>query len=103
MPVTVVRAARVQDRYGTETLDWDTTTETQTLGYLQSHKDSEDNIGRTQAVTDAVVFLPVDVDVLATDRLLIDGGTWFVNGPPQMVYRIATPHHQVADVSEVTG
>lgn len=101
--ITILRAARVTDRYGTVTLDWKNPTQTVVRGEVQPRATSENAVGRSLEVIDAVLFLPPDADLLASDRVLINGVTYRVVGPPQQVQRLGRPHHLIANVTNVEG
>jgi head-tail adaptor len=101
--ITVLRAAKVTDRYGTVTLDWANPTRTDMRAEVQPRSSSENEAGRSLEVIDAVVYLRPDVDLKASDRVQIGGVIYRVVGPPQQVKRLGRPHHLIANLTSAEG
>lgn len=74
-------------------------------GWLQPRKSSEDVDHRQQETLEGVLYLPEDADIVATDRVTIDGEPrpWSVTGPPLRRGRPGGEHHLQIGVEQVAG
>jgi hypothetical protein len=82
--VTVVRPGSTTDRYGNPTADWTAATSTEVDGAavaprLQPEQTDE---GRQAAVDALTAYLPPGTDVVHTDRVVVRGLTYEVDGRP---------------------
>lgn len=102
-PITVVKPAETQDRYGTTILDWDNATRQTVLGDIQPRTSSEDEQGRSLQVSTAVLYLRPNAPLTGRDRVEAAGVTYQVLGPPQVVARLGEPNHMVVNVRAVEG
>jgi len=78
--LTVVRAARVTDRYGNTALDWGDVTLTPVTGCSIQPVDSSEALspGRDEVVGQRWAFMPAGTDIDALDRVrLPEGGRDF--------------------------
>jgi head-tail adaptor len=88
--VTILRAAPVADRYGSESSrqrDWSTATETAARAHVQPGTGQPGVSGETTGDRDRVttsirVWLPAGTDITATDRIRYDGDVYEVDGQP---------------------
>jgi len=83
-PATRLRAPTTTDRYGTAVLDWDNATATQIVirGFAPGMQAENNANGREGVTSVAGVYLYPGADILATDRLIVRGRTYRVNGEP---------------------
>lgn len=77
------RAGTTTDRYGATVADWTSPTETSYACRLVPAVGVEIvDDGRDALITQPTARLPYDADVLGGDRLVINGDTYEVDGPP---------------------
>lgn len=82
--VVVRRATNAQDTYGNDTPDWSSATSTTVGGCsVQPQIGSEVTVGRETVVSRWLLYAPDGTDLLATDRVEWDGGTYEVDGEVQ--------------------
>lgn len=87
--VTVLRATVTTTQRGDAVLDWSSAAEIPLTGCRwQPRTGDEITPGGGGATRDAVIdgltlFAPLDADLHALDRMLVDGVTWEVDGPPR--------------------
>lgn len=86
---TIVRAGNTVDRYGNSQIDWEHSTSFQTVCHFQPNlRVSKTNSrARDAGESDGYIYLPAGTDILPTDKLLIDDGTYRVYGMPVQVDR----------------
>lgn len=103
--VTVVRAGSVETRYGDDVKDWSAATETTVKGWVSQGDRVEDVDSREAQSRSFTVFLPADTDVTGLDRLVWEGLTLEVVGPPNWAWnpRMNAVHHIELTAREVTG
>lgn len=84
--VTRLRAAAAADRFSGQAtaLDWTTPDELPIEGCAFDPGTSSEPLeqARDAVLTKPTVYAPADADVLATDRLVVRGRTWQVDGDP---------------------
>lgn len=81
--VTVQRAGLVTD-HGAQVPDWTNPTVHAVTGCsVQPAGGSEDRVNRDAVTTQFTLYAPLDADVRATDRVVFDGVTFEVDGPPR--------------------
>lgn len=82
--VEVLRAGLTDDGYGNQVRDWSsaTTTPYEGCAVAQGTKGGEVLADRNAIVSDLIVFMPPDTDVLATDRLRVRTRVYEVVGEP---------------------
>lgn len=96
VPITIRRAGATADRYNRPGADWAHATDTVVFGWFDSNpkRIHEDVRNRDESTTRGMAFLPVGTDVRATDRLIINGETHEVFGPPVLInHPIQGAHH----------
>ena len=105
--VTVVRAPLAANRYGGQIRDWANATRTDVEGVsVQPGPSTEDVRDRELLVGTWTLYGPRgrDIDLLATDRVQVDGMVLQVDGDPN---RWPAPgggiHHVEAKLRQVTG
>lgn len=102
-PVVILRARVSANRYGDDIVDWANTDETSTLGWLTQLSGREVLGTRDAQVSDWKLYLAADVDIDAGDRVLADGVTYEVDGPPHHAHTPRGPHHIEVALHAVTG
>lgn len=103
-PATRLRADLIDTRSG-QTRDWDNAAELAMKGWLSQATaiEDEDTPGRDARITGTVLVLPADTDVLATDRVSIDGQVYDVDGPPNRPWTPDGEHHVLVQLRLVEG
>lgn len=103
-PLTIERRATTgTDDYGNGAPSTITTVETE--GYVEQTEATEITVDRETYRTDWRVFLPVEVEVDGSDRIVYGSRTLEVLGTPHEVWnpRTRTVHHKEVLAREVTG
>lgn len=85
--VTRVRAPLTTDRYGNEVRDWPNAAriDYKRCAVAQGSRGSAAEIltiERNAVISDVVIYLPADADLVATDRMEVRGHTFEVVGEP---------------------
>lgn len=82
--VTIVRPAETTDAYGNPAADWDDPTETAVDGVAVAPRvDTEDrSAGRQGVIVGLTLYLPAGAAIAATDRVVVRGDTYEVDGEP---------------------
>lgn len=101
--VTRRRAALVAGPYGSQTLDWPNATSVVYRAEVQPVSSTEDVVNQQRTVTRWRLFLGPDADLLATDRIEWDGGTFEVDGEVERWKRRGVLHHLEAVLMRVQG
>lgn len=106
--ITVVRAGTTGDRYNPAAVrrDWATATRTPARAVVEQADSAEDVDDRDTVASRWRLFtLPgVDIDLLAYDRIEVDGRTFEVDGAPAKWPGLGgAVHHVEAKLLEVTG
>lgn len=99
--VTVLNPGTATDRYGNDVDDWTTPTTIETSGWLQDlisrrprpGHGVESLDGRDTLTSPHQLFLPADVAISGYSRVVIDGITFEVDGPPATARTPEGPHH----------
>lgn len=100
--VTILRAHTAADRYGDSSKTWTSATSTVTKGWLsQASSQEPTSPGRVAEVTTWQLYLPAGTDIEASDRVVIDGTTYEVDGPPNRARRPSGEHHVEARLRRV--
>jgi hypothetical protein len=102
-PVTIVHPGTLTDRYGDTRPDWAAATETETTAWLTQLEVSEQLLRRDAEVADHRLFVRPDVTVAAGDRVVGDGLTFEVVGPPHKARTPTAVHHIEAMLRSVVG
>lgn len=92
--VTRIRAVLVPDEYGTPGInrDWTNATEIDIPGCeVQPLPSTEYDAGREAVTTRWRLFAPVDADIIASDRVRVDGTVYEADGDVQL-WGWGTPH-----------
>jgi hypothetical protein len=92
-PMMIVTPGTTTDRYNNEMPDWDNASTVDTNGWLQDLSSVETLGSRDTVTTSARAFLPTDVEIAPTDRVVIDGATYEVDGAPITARTREGPHH----------
>jgi hypothetical protein len=101
--VTILRATTTTDRYGNLTVTWSTPTETAVKGWISQRSRSEENTQRDAQISDWVLFVPADTDIVGGDRVTWNGVTYEVDGPPWRAWTPRGEHHVEASLRVVSG
>lgn len=102
--VTILRPNRLTDRYGNSSKDWAHVTETDAVGWVSQRAASEDRAnGREAQLSEWVLFLDPDVDIVGGDRVTWEGLTFEVDGPPNPAWTPRGPHHLEVPLKVVEG
>lgn len=82
--VTRVRPGTTTDRYGATVDDWTDTSNLAITGCAVAPRDAEEDRGngRQAVIIGFNVYAPAGADVLPTDRLIVRGDTYSVDGEP---------------------
>lgn len=101
--VTILSAASSTDRYGNPTNDWAAATSTATKGWL-AQQARDEVLGNRDAQTSGwVVYLPAGTVIDGSDRVVVDGQTFEVDGPPNRAWSPRGEHHVEAALNVVEG
>ena len=93
-PLTVINPGSTTDRNGNVLLDWaNPTSEIDTAGWLQDITGSEVQGGRDTLVSTHTLYLPPDTLINGQSRVVLDGLTFEVTGPPKTARTPEGPHH----------
>jgi len=102
--VTILTPAWVTSaRYNSERADWDHASEVDTTGWLTETSTSEDLNGRDAIVTGWRLFLPAGTEITGSDRVVVDGATFEVEGQPHSATTPAGEHHVEVSLRRVVG
>ncbi len=101
--VTILTAARAENRYGREEKDWSSATETTAKGWVSQSSRSEVIDGREAQVSSWVLFLHPDAVLDGLDRVRWEGITFEVDGPPNPAWTPRGLHHYEAPLRVVDG
>ena len=93
--VTILTAGSTIDRRQNEAVDWSAATETTTVGWLAQTSGTETRDGRDGQVSTWALLLPADASITALDRVVVDGVTYEVDGPPRSARRPGRGVHHV--------
>lgn len=93
--VTILTAPVVTDRYGNQTYDWTEATSTEVAALVQVTTGTEIHGVRERQTHDALLFLAGDAVLTGRDRVLWNGSTWAVQGPPARPGRPGSPPHHL--------
>lgn len=102
-PVTVVHPGETVDRYGNTMPDWEHPTTADTDGWLAQTSGSEDHDRRDASLSGWSLYVPADVALASTDRVVIDTTTYELDGPPVDAWTPRGPHHLEATLRLVAG
>ena len=99
-PATLVRtSSAVPDAEGNPTV---TTTSTDVLCRLAQSSTSDDETEGDRRSTSLRLFLPADVELDGSDRVVKDGRTFEVEGSPYLARTPRGPHHWEVNLKEVS-
>lgn len=103
--VTIVHPATVTDRYGNAVSDWNDTTETTTMGWIGRTSATEEHGTRTGAEVETWTLTLADLAVTVTgsDRVVVDGQAFEVDGPIWHAWTPRGEHHLEIDLRAVAG
>lgn len=102
-PVTIRRAGAATDRYGDTPPDWTAASDVATTGWLTQLDDGEDFTNRDAYTSTWRLFLRPGETIAAGDRVIADGATFEVDGPPQRARTREAVHHIEATLRAVEG
>lgn len=102
-PVTIRRPGAGTDRYGDTGPDWTSATDVDTTGWLAQLDDGEDFANRDAYTSTWRLFLRPAETLSAGDRVISDGVTFEVDGPPQHARTPTGIHHIEATLRAVVG
>lgn len=101
--VTRLRAAEVTDPYGSTVKDWGNATSITGKGWLAQRSRSEDLVNREAQISDWHLTVFPDFDVVGGDRVVVDGQTFEVDGPPWPAWTPRGLHHRELSLTVVEG
>jgi head-tail adaptor len=102
-PVTILQATTTTDRNGATSRSWTSPTLTDTTGWLAQNTATEDLNHRDGEISTWVLYLPADTTIAATDRVVLDGQTFEVTGPPNPAWTPRGVHHLEVTVKLMVG
>jgi hypothetical protein len=104
-PVSVIRPGTRTDRYGNTVPDWDTANSVDVLAWVEPVAVGTENIeGRSALASEWLLLAAADTQITGRDRVVYQGQTFDVIGPP--VVRKAGrrgPHHVEARLRWAEG
>jgi len=102
--VTVLRPGTTTDRYGNTTTSWATAARHDVAAWVEQTAASENTDQRDGQTADWLALLAPDADVNGRDRVLFDGKTFEVIGPPTPRNTLrGKTHHLEATLRWVEG
>lgn len=101
--VTIRRAGSSTDRYGATVKDWATATDAVVDGWVAQTSALEVTDTREAQVSSWTLYVPEGTDLLGGDRVLWDGITFEVDGPPNRAWTPRGEHHVEARLKLVEG
>lgn len=101
--VTVLTPAAEADRYGGTVKRWDTATSSTVKGWVSQQSRSENLDGREAQVSGWVLFLHPDATITGKDRVVWEGITFEVDGPPNPASSPRGLHHYEVPLRVVDG
>jgi len=101
--VTIVRAGTATSRYGDTAKDWTTSTSTTTRGWISQRGSDEDPANREAEIGTWVLFVGPDETITGRDRVIWNGTTFEVVGPPTLAYTPRGLHHHEVTLRVVDG
>lgn len=102
--VTVLTAGPADDRYGNPEKAWGSAASQVVKGWVARRGGSEDGDGGREAeIAEWVLFLHPDVTVDGRSRVVWDGLTFEVDGPPVPAYTPRGLHHFEVGLRRVDG
>lgn len=100
--VTRLRAPLTSGGYGNQKRDWAAATSTSYPAAVQPVSSAEEVVDQVRTATRWRLFLPRSADLLASDRIEWDGGTYEVEGDVERWKRFGRLHHLEAVLFRVT-
>lgn len=102
--IVILRPALGTSRYGDASKDWVTATSTETNGWVARRNESEDRTqGREAQVSEWALYVDVDADIQAGDRVMWGTVVFEVDGPPNRAHSPRGEHHVEANLRLVEG
>ena len=101
--VTRLRAPVTVDSHGNEVRNWSTATSVTMNGWLAQRIRDENNDNRDARISDWHLTVPTGSDITALDRVVIDGQTFELDGPPNTAWTPRGPHHIECSLRVVEG
>lgn len=103
--VTILTAGTVTDAYGDTATSWATPTSVAVKGWLAQLEETEPSGPGRALVTVVrdVLRLPIGTPITAGNRVVIDGITYDVDGPPRRVWTPRGAHHLRVNLRAVEG
>lgn len=81
--VSVLRGNPATDRYNNTVIDWSSPASVDVAGCAVAPRaSSEENAGRTAVIVGLSLYAPAGTDILPTDRVVVRGVTYEVDGEP---------------------
>lgn len=97
---TLVQAPLVDGYGGSRVRDWPNATRKVYAGSVQAQSGREDESGRQVTTTDKNLWCAPSVPITAVDRVEWNGGTYRVDGKPEVHYQQGMPDHVEAVLVE---
>lgn len=101
--VTILTPTDEANRYGGTDKRWDTATESTVKGWVAQQSRSEVTDGREAQVSGWVLYLDPDATVTGRDRVVWEGTTFEVDGPPNPAWSPRGLHHYEVPLRVVAG
>lgn len=101
--VTILTPGTQADRYGGTDKRWDNAEEATVKGWVAQQSRSEVTDGREAQVSGWVLYLDPDATVTGKDRIVWEGITFEVDGPPNPAWTPRGLHHYEVPLRAVTG
>jgi hypothetical protein len=106
--VDILRAAATTDRYGNEVRDWNAATVTADVPAwiepaAQATASTEDTNDRDRLTAQWLLIVAAGTDLTGLDRVVYNGATFEVDGPPRTARNLRGSHHIEARLKVVTG
>lgn len=94
--VTIVHPGAGTSLYGDNIADWSATTTEGVKGWLARLTSEENLEGRDALISGWKLYVDKDTTLAATDRVVIDGTTYEIDGPVLDAWRPTGIHHREA-------
>lgn len=101
--VTILTPSTDTDRYNDAVKDWGDATETGVKGWVSQRTQTEDHDQREAQVSGWILYLHPDASITGKDRIVWEGITFEVDGPPNPAWTPRGEHHLEVPLRVVTG
>lgn len=100
----VIRTATpTLDRYNNTVLDWSSPTETSVKAWVTQTGTLENREQRDAVIDTLLATFPTDTPIGPSDRVVIDGRVYEIDGEPAVRWTPRGPHHIEASLTAVRG